>query len=129
MYASKIYEVLKNAPEVKYGVITTFRKRHKGETNAEYNRMDITKSSSSSSSSPHFSSPDADIFQRDEETKRNLELGYIPINKNEIITVDSDPLHPGNGILILNFVGDNESKQQREEGDHDYEYSLWDDHN
>lgn len=127
VYASKIYEVLKNVPEVKYGVITTFRKRHTEETNAEYNRMDIIKSSSSSS--PHFSSPDAVIAQRDEETKRNLELGYIPINKNEIITVDSDPLHPENGILILNFVGDNESKQQREEGDHDYEYSLWDDHN
>ena len=128
VYASKIYEVLKNAPEVKYGVISTFRKRHTEEANAEYNRVDIIKSSSSPPPL-HFSSPDAVIAQRDEETKRNLEKGYIPINKNEIITVDNDPLHPENGILILNFVGDNESKQQREEGDHDYEYSLWDDHN
>jgi hypothetical protein len=127
VYASNIYEVLKNAPEVKYGIITTFRKRHIEEA---VNSKDMIESLSSSSSPP-FPSPEIVIAQRDEETKRNLELGYIPINNNEIITIDNDPSHPENGTLILNFVGDNESKQEggEEEEDYDYGYSLWDDHN
>ena len=129
VYASKIYEVLKNAPEVKYGIITTFRKRPIGEA---VNSKDMIKSSSSSPSRPApLPSPDEVIGQRDEETKRNLEQGYIPTNKNEIITIDNDPLHPENGTVILNFVRDYESKQEagEEEEDHDYGYSLWDDHN
>jgi predicted phage baseplate assembly protein len=124
VYASKIYEVLKNAPEVKYGIITTFRKRHTA--GAENSSKDMIRSSSSSSPSP-----DVVIAQRDEETKKNLELGYIPINNNEIITIDNDPSHPENGTLILNFIEDNKTNQEGggEEEDHGYGYSLWDDHN
>jgi hypothetical protein len=123
VYASKIYEVLKNTPEVKYGIITTFRKKPVGEP---VSSKDMAKSPSSSSSSfpLRFPSPDIVIAQRDEDTKRNLELGYIPINENEIITSDTDPSHPENGILILNFVEDDESKKEGEEEDHVYGNSL-----
>jgi len=122
VYASKIYEVLKKTSEVKYGIITTFRKRRSSsETVNDKNR---TKSSSPSS----FSSEISLTRSRDEETKRNLELGYIPIKENEIITIDSDPSHPQEGAsLNLNFVGDNESRRGGGEDDHDYEYSLSDD--
>jgi hypothetical protein len=111
VYASKIYEVLKKTPEVKYGIITTFmRRRSNSET---VNSKDVAESSSSSSSSsplPHPSSKINVDYIRDTETKRNLELGYIPINEDEIITIDSDPSHPENGILSLDFIGDNEAK-------------------
>jgi hypothetical protein len=105
VYASKIYEVLKKTPEVKYGTITTFRRRSNSET---VNSKDVVESSSSSSSSsppPHPSSEINVDYTRDKEaeTKRNLELGYIPINEDEIITIDSDPSRPENGILSLDF--------------------------
>jgi Baseplate J-like protein len=120
VYASKIYEVLKKTPEVKYGIITTFRRRSNSET---VNSRDVVESSSSP---PHHLSSEINVdYTRDKETKRNLELGYIPINEDEIITIDSDPSHPESGILTLDFIGDNETKDS--DDDIAYQnYSLYD---
>jgi hypothetical protein len=100
VYASKIYEVLKKTSEVKYGIITTFmRRRSNSET---VNSKDVVESSSP----PPPSHPSSEInvdHTTDKETKRNLELGYIPVNEDEIITIDSDPSRPENGILSLDF--------------------------
>jgi hypothetical protein len=122
VYASKIYEVLKNTSEVKYGIIRTFRRRHHDDDDNSSSTIPgktIARSSSLSSSSSS-GSVDVIINQRDEETRKNLELGYIPINENEIITIDDVPSHPENGILILNFVEDNESKTDEDNLDYDY---------
>jgi hypothetical protein len=130
VYASKIYEILKKTPEVKYGIITTFRKKHGGEM---LDTVNATKSSggdrdspsltsSSTSSSSDISYSERNIPLRDEVTKRNLELGYIPISEEEIITIDTDPLHPENGLLVLNFVQDDNKIKN---GDDDKNFSTY----
>jgi hypothetical protein len=116
VYASKIYEVLKKNPEVKYGIISTFRKR-KGSSES-INSKNMVKSSSSSSRS--FPSSEISIAQRDEETRRNLEQGFIHVNDNEIVTIDDDPSNPENGILNLEFVEDNEYKNDENDDYHGY---------
>jgi hypothetical protein len=128
VYASKIYEVLKKTPEVKYAIITTFRKRDNEENVNRINAGNPSAAPSSvSSPSPSSSSEitfsERSIADRDEETKRNLEIGYIPIFENEIITIDSDPMHPENGILIINFVGDDIIKNHDDDDYQDYPLS------
>jgi hypothetical protein len=123
VYASKIYEVLKKSPEVKFGIITTFRKRQSNRT-IDSKNMVKSSSSSSSNSSLLFPSSEIAISQRDEETKTNLEQGFISVNSNEIITIDDgDPLDPKNGILDLKFV-EGDAGTNLEDDDEHHDYSL-----
>jgi hypothetical protein len=129
VYASKIYEILKKTPEVKYGIITTFRKRQGDET---MNSINMVKPSIGDGSPSPYSSDIAcsekSIALRDKETKRNLELGYISISEDEIITINTDPQHPEKGLLVVNFVGDdNRIEDHVGEDEHDfYSYPLSD---
>ncbi len=129
VFASKIYEILKKTPEVKYGIITTFRRMHSSETIMDKGVVPAESFSSSSSSSSTSQKKNIDC-NSDEETKRNLELGYIPINENEIITIDSDPSHLENGNLTLEFRGNKESKDSDDYNDNigDDNYSLYDEY-
>jgi len=103
VYASKIYESLKKIQEVNYGVITKFRKRHEGETISS--KRNVMPSSLGPSKASNVS-----VIPEDQETQRNLELGYIDVNEDEIITIDTDPLHPDKGILIINFDVGNQNE-------------------
>jgi hypothetical protein len=94
LFVSKLFETLKKTPEVKYGIITKFKK------------LDISSFSSSFVNNNFNFVYSFSNENQDRETRRNLDQGYIPVDKNEIIRLDNDPLIPQNGILTLNFVED-----------------------
>lgn len=107
VFVSKIYEVLENISEVKYAIISEFR-RVASMKGASSPSSGLLYASGSTLSQFPIASMEKKIggIMRDVDTIKNLRQGYIRIDEGEIAMVENIPAHLERGVVKIEFYNE-----------------------